>query len=61
MVDDSLGKNADKPEKTHFNEIMCKERVIIERCSGQLKARFPILEYKERLNQAKIPKLLFPV
>jgi len=41
----------DKPAteiEVNFNQVYAKERVIIERCFGQLKRRFPILGYKVR-------------
>nr|CAI5869962.1 unnamed protein product [Callosobruchus analis] len=36
-------------EETAFNTPFTKERVIIERCFGQLKRRYPILQYMVRV------------
>ena len=46
--------NPATPAQQHYNKIFCRERVIIERCFGQLKARFPILQYKVRSKLEKI-------
>jgi hypothetical protein len=45
-------------QERNFNKIFTKERVIIERCFGQLKRRFPILHYKVRLDLVKIPSTI---
>ena len=45
-------------EQRHYNKIFCKERVIIERCFGQLKARFPVLQYKVRSKIEKVPSII---
>lgn len=51
-----------KPARTHhqrqFNLLHCQERVIIERCFGQLKRRFPILGNCVRISLQNIPKLV---
>ena len=36
-------KNPQIPAQLNFNKVYAKERVVIERCLGQLKMRFPIL------------------
>ena len=51
-------KSTDSQEKRRYNEIFCKERVIIERCFGQLKCRFPKLLYKVRAHAANIPSII---
>jgi hypothetical protein len=42
-------KNPQTPAEVHFNKVYAHERVIIERCFGQVKRRFPILHYKVRV------------
>lgn len=42
----------------HFNKIYAKERVIIERCFGQVKKRFPILHYKVRTALHTVPSVI---
>jgi hypothetical protein len=46
------------PQQREFNKVFTKERVIIERCFGQLKRCFPILHYKVRLNLEKVASLI---
>lgn len=41
-----------------YNKLLTKERVIIERCFGQLKRRFPILKYVCRVKLENIPKIV---
>lgn len=41
-----------------FNRLFTKERVIIERCFGILKRRFPILAYKVRLDIKYAPSII---
>ena len=41
-----------------FNRLLKKERVIIERCFGQLKRRFPILQYVCRVAASKVPTII---
>ncbi|KAL1493819.1 hypothetical protein ABEB36_009505 [Hypothenemus hampei] len=41
-----------------YNKRHTKERVIIERCFGQLKQRFPILQYKVRVSGNILPQLI---
>lgn len=41
-----------------FNTLLTRERVIIECSFGQLKRRFPILQYTCRVELAKIPKVV---
>ncbi|MBS0018864.1 MAG: hypothetical protein KFE21_00330 [Candidatus Sulcia muelleri] len=51
-----------KPPRTHqereFNLIHARERVIIERCFGQLKRRFPILGNCVRVALNNIPQVV---
>lgn len=46
------------PARRSFNTLLAKERVVIERCFGQVKKRFPILMYKNRLSLEVIPKIV---
>ncbi|KAJ8910366.1 hypothetical protein NQ315_007477 [Exocentrus adspersus] len=48
-------RNPGTAAQRNYNNIFCQERTIIERCFGQLKARFPILQYKVRTKFEKIP------
>ena len=41
-----------------FNNLHKKERVIIERCFGQLKRRFPILQGRVRLQLKNVPRVV---
>lgn len=51
-----------KPPRTdperQFNLLHCRERVIIERCFGQLKRRFPILGNCVRVALRNVPKVI---
>lgn len=47
-------RQPNSPQQRNFNNVFTKERVIIERCFGQLKRRFPILHYKVRLRLDKV-------
>lgn len=51
-------KNCNTAAETKFNRIHKAERVIIERCFGQLKQRFPVLGNRVRLNIQNIPKII---
>ena len=51
-------KNPDTPEEKLYNKVFTKERVIIERCFGQLKRRFPILHYKVRVALHKAASII---
>jgi hypothetical protein len=50
--------NAVTPQERTYNRFHASERVIIERCFGQLKRRFPILHYKVRLSLEKVPAVI---
>jgi hypothetical protein len=41
-----------------FNRILTKDRVIIERCFGQVKKRFPILRGQVRIQLHRVPILI---
>ncbi|XP_055628999.1 putative nuclease HARBI1 [Toxorhynchites rutilus septentrionalis] len=41
-----------------YNKIHTQERVIIERCFGQIKQRFPILQSKVRVSTERIPRMI---
>lgn len=51
-------RNPQSESEKAFNRIMTSERVIIERCFGMLKRRFPILAYKIRLSVSDAPKII---
>ncbi|XP_047118925.1 putative nuclease HARBI1 [Schistocerca piceifrons] len=51
-------QNPETPDERAYNRLHSKERVIIERCFGQVKRRFPILQNKIRLAQTKIPSVI---
>ena len=38
-----------------YNKLFCKERVIVERCFGQVERRFPLIAGRMRLNLNNIP------
>lgn len=42
-----------------YNALFKAERVIIERCFGQLKRRFPFLHHPCRIALVQVPKLIF--
>lgn len=50
--------NARTPEEIAYNRLHAKERVIIERCFGQLKKRFPILQHPIRVALEKVPSII---
>ncbi|KAJ4428991.1 hypothetical protein ANN_25987 [Periplaneta americana] len=49
--------NPHGPEEREYNILLKKERVIIERCFGQLKRRFPCLNYL-RVDLTKVPSVI---
>jgi hypothetical protein len=51
-------KNPVTLEQLFFNQTYAKERVIIERCFGQLKRRFPMQGYKMRGKLESIPAFI---
>ncbi|XP_049790260.1 putative nuclease HARBI1 [Schistocerca nitens] len=51
-------QNPETPDERAYNRLHSKETVIIERCFGQVKRRFPILQNKIRLAQTKIPSVI---
>ncbi|KAK7871143.1 hypothetical protein R5R35_013361 [Gryllus longicercus] len=51
-------QNPTTPEQTAFNRVFKTERVVIERCFGQLKRRFPILQSRIRLSTEKVPSVI---
>ncbi|XP_030746556.1 uncharacterized protein LOC115875276 [Sitophilus oryzae] len=50
--------NPQTPEQLAYNNLFKRERVIIERCFGQLKQRFPILQNIIRLSLASVPTII---
>ncbi|XP_064644736.1 putative nuclease HARBI1 [Lineus longissimus] len=46
------------PFEKAFNRAHSKEKVIIERCFGQVKRRFPILNGKIRVRLVKVPSVI---
>jgi hypothetical protein len=51
-------KNPTPGAEHKFNVLLKKERVTIERCFGQLKRRFPILQYVCRVKLENVPKVI---
>nr|CAI5841548.1 unnamed protein product [Callosobruchus analis] len=51
-------RNPNTPQERQHNNLLKRQRVCIERCFGQLKQRFSILQYKTRLKLENIPKLI---
>lgn len=51
-------RNAVQNSHKNFNRLLKKERVIIERCFGQLKRRFPILQYVCRVAASNVPTII---
>lgn len=51
-------RNPNTPQQIQFNNLLKRERVCIERCFGQLKQRFPIMQYKVRLKLVTIPEII---
>lgn len=51
-------KNPTTDKEKNYNKIHAQERVIIERCFGQLKRRFPILKYGVRTALIKVPQII---
>ena len=51
-------RNPETPAQQQFNKIFTKERVIIERCFGQLKKRFPMLAGVVRVAIKQVPKFI---
>lgn len=51
-------RNPETPEEIAFNTLFTKERVIIERCFGQLKRRFPILQYMVRVKLDRVASVI---
>lgn len=51
-------RNPANAEQRAYNKCITKERVIIERCFGQVKQRFPILQSKIRLSIDRVPSVI---
>lgn len=51
-------RNPTPGAELRYNKLLKKERVIIERCFGQLKRRFPILQYVCRVKLENVPKII---
>lgn len=51
-------RNPQTNAEKSYNKLFKKERVIIERCFGQLKQRFPILQYKVRVATELVPAVI---
>lgn len=50
--------NPGTQEELAYNRLHSKERVIIERCFGQMKKRFAILQQPIRVDIAKVPSII---
>jgi hypothetical protein len=42
----------------HFNQVYAAERVVIERCFGHVKRRFPTLQYKVKVKLEAVPAVI---
>ena len=51
-------RNPDTPQQRSYNRVLTAERVIIERCFGQLKRRFPSLHYGVRVALPRVPSFI---
>jgi len=51
-------KNPTSPQQLNFNKVYARDRVIIERCFGQVKRRFPILHYKVRVTLRNVSNII---
>lgn len=51
-------RNPNNALERAYNRLFKKERVIIERCFGQLKRRFPVLKYMCRVKLEKVPSII---
>lgn len=45
-------------EEIGFNNLLKQERVIVERCFGQLKQRFPVLQNTVRISLDLVPTVI---
>ncbi|CAH1973245.1 unnamed protein product [Acanthoscelides obtectus] len=51
-------RNPTPGAEINYNKLLKQERVIIERCFGQLKCQFPILQYVCRVKLENVPKII---
>ncbi|CAH1986388.1 unnamed protein product [Acanthoscelides obtectus] len=51
-------RNSTPGAEINYNKLLKQERVITERCFGQLKRRFPILQYVCRVKLENVPKII---
>ncbi|XP_022906051.2 putative nuclease HARBI1 [Onthophagus taurus] len=51
-------RNPNNESERTYNRLFKKEKVIIERCFGQLKRRFPILKYMCRVKLERVPSVI---
>lgn len=51
-------RTSNTPAEMAFNKLLSKERVIVERVIGQMKARFPILKHAVRIKHERIPAVI---
>ncbi|CAH1993542.1 unnamed protein product [Acanthoscelides obtectus] len=51
-------RNPTAGAEINYNKLLKQETVIIERCFGQLKRRFPILQYVCRAKLENVPKII---
>ncbi|CAH1974140.1 unnamed protein product [Acanthoscelides obtectus] len=54
----TLFRNPTPGAEINYNKLLKQERVIIERCFGQLKRRFNILQYICRVKLENVPKII---
>ena len=46
------------PQERSYNNCLMRERIITERCFGQLKRRFPILQSRVRVHLNLVPSVI---
>nr|CAI5868092.1 unnamed protein product [Callosobruchus analis] len=51
-------RNTETGEGIAFNTLFTKQRVIIDRCFGQLKGRFPIFQYMVRVKLDRVVSVI---
>ena len=49
------------PEERSYNNCLKRERLVIERCFGQLKKRFPILQNHVRVRLNLVPSVIVTI
>ncbi|CAH1999705.1 unnamed protein product [Acanthoscelides obtectus] len=52
-------RNPTPGAEINYNKLLKQKRVIVERCFGHLKRRFPILQYVCRVKLENVQKIIF--